>query len=131
MAIKAPRGLFQLRKMKSYHGLLKTSLMFCLYLVSLCTRPSIGKFHGVPNGRCKWPNFWGGFQPCLSVWILVIGLMSSLYNLLWDVTIYHVLAQAGKPSDFKKQIKFIPYYFAHYAFRSLAVATFFIYMKVS
>ena len=57
--------------------------------------------------------------------------MSSLYNLLWDVTIYHVLAQAGKPSDFKKQIKFIPYYFAHYAFRSLAVATFFIYMKVS
>lgn len=130
MAIKAPRGLFQLRKMKSYHGLLKTSLMFCLYLVSLCTRPSIGKFHGVPNGRCKWPNFWGGFQPCLSVWILVIGLISSLLNFLRDVTVYHIVSD-GEASNVKRQIKLIPYYLAHLAFRSLALATFFIYWKVS
>ena len=65
-----------------------------------------------------------------SVWILVFGLISSLLNLLWDVTIYHIVSD-GKPSDCKRQIKLVPYYLVHYAFRSLAIATFFIYMKAS
>ena len=64
-----------------------------------------------------------------SVWILVLGLLSSLLNLLWDVTLYHVVSD-GKPSDFKQQMKLMPYYLAHFAFRSLAIATFFIYWKV-
>ena len=37
----------------------------------------------------------------------------------------------GKPSAFKRQIKLMPYYLAHYAFRCLTIVTFFIYMKVS
>jgi len=61
-------------------------------------------------------------------WILVIGLISSLLNLIWDVTIYHIVSD-GKPSEFWRQIKLMPYYLAHYAFRSLSIAIFFIYMK--
>ena len=83
-----------------------------------------------------------------SVWILVIGLISSLLNLLWDVTIYHIVSgfeiirkplpwknyhtvSDGEDSNFKRQLTLTPYYFVHFAFRSLAIATFFIYMKVS
>ena len=59
----------------------------------------------------------------------MLGLLSSLLNLLWDVTIYHIVSD-GKPSDCKRQIQLMPYYLTHYAFRSLTIATFFIYMKV-
>lgn len=65
-----------------------------------------------------------------SVWILVMGLISSLLNLLWDVTLYHVVSD-GKPSNFWRQIKLMPYYLVHFAFRSLALVTFFIYWKAS
>ena len=44
--------------------------------------------------------------------------------------IYHIVSD-GKPSDFCRQIKLMPYYLAHYAFRSLSIAIFFIYMKVT
>ena len=65
-----------------------------------------------------------------SVWILVIGLISSLLNLLWDVTLYHVVSD-GKQSHFWRQIQLMPYYLVHFAFRSLALVTFFIYWKAS
>ena len=60
----------------------------------------------------------------------MIGLISSLLNLIWDVTIYHIVSD-GKPSEFWRQIKLMPYYLAHYVFRSLSIAIFFIYMKAS
>ena len=94
-------------------------------------------------------RYWAFFSS--SVWILVIGLISSLLNLLWDVTIYHIVSgfemiyhnkkplpwlnyhtvSDGEDSNFKRQLTLTPYYFVHFAFRSLAIATFFIYMKVS
>ena len=116
--------------MKSYDGLLQSSFMFFMQLVVLFTRPSVGTLHGVANGRCKQLkiSFW--IFHLLSVWILVIGLISSLLNLIWDVTIYHIVSD-GKPSEFWRQIKLMPYYLAHYVFRSLSIAIFFIYMKVS
>jgi len=107
------QDIIQLRHMKSYDGLLQSSFMFFMQLVVLFTRPSVGTLHGVANGR---------------FWILVIGLISSLLNLIWDVTIYHIVSD-GKPSEFWRQIKLMPYYLAHYAFRSLSIAIFFIYMK--
>merc|ERR1711971_181295 len=107
------QDLIQLRHMKSYDGLLQSSFMFFMQLVVLFTSPSVGTLHGVENGR---------------FWILVIGLISSLLNLIWDVTIYHIVSD-GKPSDCCRQIKLMPYYLAHYAFRSLSIAIFFIYMK--
>ena len=64
------------------------------------------------------------------VWILVVGLLTSLLNLVRDVTIYHVVCD-GESSNFKRQIMLTPYYLVHLAFRSLALATFFIYWKAS
>ena len=64
------------------------------------------------------------------VWILVVGLLTSLLNLVRDVTIYHVVCD-GESSNLKRQIMLLPFYLVHLAFRSLALATFFIYWKVS
>ena len=147
------RDLIRVRHMKSYGGLLQSSFMFSLQLVVLFTRPSVGTLYGIPDGRCRQPFFFldiGQFFSS-SVWILVIGLISSLLNLLWDVTIYHIVSgfemiyhnkkplpwlnyhtvSDGEDSNFKRQLTLTPYYFVHFAFRSLAIATFFIYMKVS
>ena len=60
----------------------------------------------------------------------MIGLTSSLLNLLRDVTLYHIVSD-GEASNLRRQIKLVPYYLIHLAFRSLALATFFIYWKVS
>ena len=87
------RDLIRVRHMKSYGGLLQSSFMFSLQLVVLFTRPSVGTLYGIPDGRCRQPIFfryWAFFSS--SVWILVIGLISSLLNLLWDVTIYHIVS---------------------------------------
>ena len=120
--------------MKSYDGLLQSSFMFFMQLVVLATRPSIGTLHGVlskwTNGRCKQLKNIQIKGMSFSVWILVMGLISSLLNLLWDVTLYHVVSD-GKPSNFWHQIKLMPYYLVHFAFRSLALVTFFIYWKAS
>ena len=64
-----------------------------------------------------------------SVWILLIGMLSSLLNMLWDITLYHVILD-GKEQDLKWQLKLLPYYGVHFAFRSITMATFFIYWKV-
>ena len=88
------RDLIRVRHMKSYGGLLQSSFMFSLQLVVLFTRPSVGTLYGIPDGRCRQPFFFldiGQFFSS-SVWILVIGLISSLLNLLWDVTIYHIVS---------------------------------------
>lgn len=107
------RGLLRLRHMKSYDGLLQSGFMFFMQLVVLFTRPSMGTLYGIPDGR---------------FWILVIGLTSSLLNLLRDVTLYHIVSD-GEASNLRRQIKLVPYYLIHLAFRSLALATFFIYWK--
>ena len=65
----------------------------------------------------------------LSVWILLLGMLSSLLNMLWDVTIYHVISD-GEEQNIKRQLKLVAYYLVHWAFRSFALATFFIYWKV-
>ena len=65
----------------------------------------------------------------LLVWILVFGMFSSLLNMLWDITLYHVISD-GEEQNIKRQSKLLPYYFVHFAFRSCALATFFIYWKV-
>ena len=114
--------------MKSYSGLLQSGFMFFMQLVVLFTRPSIGTLYGIPDGRCKQLTNISSMP--FSVWILVIGLISSLLNFLRDVTVYHIVSD-GEASNVKRQIKLIPYYLAHLAFRSLALATFFIYWKVS
>ena len=114
--------------MKSYDGLLQSGFMFFMQLVVLFTRPSIGTLYGIPDGRCK--QLTNILSMPFSVWILVIGLISSLLNLLRDVTLYHIVSD-GEASNVKRQIKLVPYYLVHLAFRSLALATFFIYWKVS
>ena len=114
--------------MKSYSGLLQSGFMFFMQLVVLFTRPSIGTLYGIPDGRCKQLTNISSMP--FSVWILVIGLISSLLNFLRDVTVYHIVSD-GEASNVKRQIKLIPYYLVHLAFRSLALATFFIYWKVS
>ena len=114
--------------MKSYDGLLKSGFMFFMQLVVLFTRPSMGKICGIPDGRCK--QLRKILSMPFSVWILVIGLISSLLNLLRDVTVYHIVSD-GEASNVKRQIKLVPFYLVHLAFRSLALATFFIYWKVS
>ena len=65
----------------------------------------------------------------LLVWILVFGMFSSLLNMLWDITLYHVISD-GEEQNLKRQSKLLPYYLVHFAFRSFALATFFIYWKV-
>ena len=65
-----------------------------------------------------------------SVVLLVLGLLSSLLNMLWDITLYHVISD-GQEQDIKRQLKMLPYYFVHFAFRSLSLATFFIYWRVT
>ena len=59
----------------------------------------------------------------------MIGMLSSLLNMLWDITLYHVILD-GKEQDVKWQLKLLPYYGVHFAFRSITLATFFIYWKV-
>ena len=56
-------------------------------------------------------------------------MLSSLLNMLWDVTIYHVISD-GEEQNIKRQLKLVAYYLVHWAFRSFALATFFIYWKV-
>ena len=56
-------------------------------------------------------------------------MLSSLLNMLWDVTIYHVISD-GEEQNIKRQWKLGAYYFVHFALRSCALATFFIYWKV-
>ena len=56
-------------------------------------------------------------------------MLSSLLNMLWDVTIYHVISD-GEEQNIKRQLKLGAYYLVHWAFRSFALATFFIYWKV-
>ena len=65
-----------------------------------------------------------------SVVLLVLGLLSSLLNMLWDITLYHVISD-GQEQDIKRQLKMLPYYFVHFAFRSFSLATFFIYWRVN
>ena len=64
------------------------------------------------------------------VWFRVLGLMSSLASFLWDITNYHVLS-VGVDSDWKSQIRLLPYYSVHFVFRTFCMAAFFIYWRVS
>jgi len=110
---KGGQDLIRLRHMKSYDGLLQSSFMFFMQIVVLFTRPSVGTQWGISDGK---------------LWILVLGMFSSLLNMLWDITLYHVVSD-GEEQNIKKQSKLLPYYLVHFFFRSFALATFFIYWK--
>ena len=79
--------------------------------------------------RCNYLEKRSISKALFSVVLLVLGLLSSVLNMLWDITLYHVISD-GQEQDIKRQLKMLPYYLVHFAFRSLRLATFFIYWRV-